>query len=148
MTDAKRSANMRAVRGKDTRPEKIARCAAHSLGLRFRLFRKDLPGRPDLTFPKWRSVLFINGCFWHQHEGCAKSRLPKSNTAFWGSKLSRNVSRDATQLAELSRNGWRVLVLWECEIPNRDAARTKIARWFKKSDLLDQNANVLGSSIF
>jgi DNA mismatch endonuclease (patch repair protein) len=133
VTDAKRSANMRAVRCSNTRPEKIARSAAHSLGLRFRLFRTDLPGRPDLTFPRWRTVLFVNGCFWHQHEGCPKSRLPRTNTDFWQSKLSRNALRDEANFANLSSQGWRVLILWECEIRNVDAARAKIAGWFSLS---------------
>lgn len=126
----KRSANMRAVRGKNTGPELIARRAAHSLGLRFRLFRNDLPGKPDLTFPRFQTVLFVNGCFWHQHANCPKSRLPKSNSFFWAKKLSRNVERDEENYDLLRRSGWRVLTVWECEIPNVQAAKDKISTCF------------------
>src|SRR5258707_9934692 len=94
------------------------RRAAHALGLRYRLFRGDLPGRPDLTFPKWRTVLFVNGCFWHKHMNCPKSRIPKSNSLFWREKLTRNAIRDQENYMVLRNNGWRVLVLWECQIPN------------------------------
>jgi len=102
---------------------------AHALGLRFRLFRDDLPGRPDLTFSKWRTVLFVNGCFWHQHENCPRSRLPKTNAQFWANKLSRNVERDKSNFAALTRNGWRVLIIWECELKQQGIA-TKIRSWF------------------
>jgi DNA mismatch endonuclease (patch repair protein) len=111
-----RSRNMRAVRGKDTKPELAVRSAAHGLGLRFRLFRKDLPGRPDLTFQKWRTVIFVNGCFWHQHGGCRKGALPKSNIEFWKSKLSDNILRDRRNRKELQKRGWRVFVIWECDV--------------------------------
>jgi DNA mismatch endonuclease, patch repair protein len=111
-----RSRNMRAVRGRDTKPELAVRRAAHGLGLRFRLFRKDLPGRPDLTFPKWRTVIFVNGCFWHQHEGCRKAALPKLNVEFWKAKLSENMLRDRRNRTELQRRGWRVFVVWECDV--------------------------------
>jgi DNA mismatch endonuclease (patch repair protein) len=124
-----RSRNMRAVRGKDTKPELMVRSAAHRLGLRFRLFRKDLAGRPDMTFPKWRTVLFVNGCFWHQHEKCKRAKLPATNTLFWSAKLQRNVDRDVSNYKLLKALGWRVLVLWECEINWADASR-KLNQWF------------------
>src|ERR1700735_3133316 len=89
-----RSENMRALRGRNTTPELAVRHAAHRLGLRFRLHRSDLPGKPDLTFAKWRTVLFVNGCFWHQHSGCKKATIPKTNVDFWRAKLSRNGVRD------------------------------------------------------
>jgi DNA mismatch endonuclease (patch repair protein) len=124
-----RSRNMRAVRGKDTKLELVVRRAAHGLGLRFRLHNWDLPGRPDLTFPRWRTVVFVNGCFWHQHEGCPKGVIPKSNTKFWKSKLSGNVERDNRNRVELQKRGWRVFVAWECEVKRFGA--TKIMRdWF------------------
>lgn len=125
-----RSRNMRAVRGKNTRPELAVRRAAHALGLRFRLFRGDLPGRPDLTFPKWRTVLFVNGCFWHQHPGCSRSKLPKTNMAFWKTKLERNAERDRTNYNRLVEQGWRVLLLWECELVQSDVTE-KLKSWFK-----------------
>src|SRR5579871_4774737 len=92
--DAARSANMRAVRAQDTYPELAVRRAAHRLGLRFRLYQRDLPGRPDLTFPRWRTIIFVNGCFWHQHAGCKKAVVPAKNRQFWRAKLRRNVERD------------------------------------------------------
>lgn len=117
-----RSRNMRAVRGKDTKPELAVRRAAHGLGLRFRLFRRDLPGRPDLTFPKWRAVIFVNGCFWHQHAGCSKGVLPKSNVTFWKTKLSDNILRDRRNRLKLQKQGWRVFVVWECDVKRLGAA--------------------------
>lgn len=124
-----RSRNIWAVRGKDTKPELVVRRAAHGLGLRFRLHRKDLPGRPDLTFPRWHTVIFVHGCFWHQHEGCSKGVIPKSHSQFWRSKLSGNVERDNRSRVELQKRGWRVFVAWECEVKRLSA--TKIIRdWF------------------
>lgn len=113
---------MRAVRGKDTKPELAVRRTAHRLGLRFRLFRRDLPGRPDLTFSKWRTVVFVNGCFWHQHSDCPRSKLPKVNNEFWKVKLKRNVVRDQENYARLIQQGWRTLVIWECELAHGDAS--------------------------
>src|ERR1700722_16046667 len=92
--DRRRTANMRAVRAKDTTPELVVRKVAHKLGLRFRLYQGGLPGRPDLTFRKWRTVVFVNGCFWHQHSGCNKATIPNTNRPFWKAKLARNVERD------------------------------------------------------
>ena len=124
-----RSRNMRAVRGKDTKPEMLVRRAAHALGIRFRLFRKDLPGRPDLTFPRFRTVLFVNGCFWHQHPNCSRSVLPKTNVEFWEVKLARNVTRDQSNYDALAKKGWRVIVVWECELVRSDP--TDLLRiWF------------------
>ena len=123
---------MRAVRGRDTKPELVVRRAAHALGLRFRLFQSDLPGRPDLTFPKWRTVLFVNGCFWHHHPDCKRSMLPKTNTKFWRKKLKRNAERDRRNYALLEKEGWRVLVIWECEITCMDVSEI-IKSWFTKA---------------
>lgn len=106
---------MSRVRGKHTKPEWIVRRAAHARGLRFRLHRKDLPGHPDLVFPKYRVALFVHGCFWHRHPGCAKASTPKSRTEFWQGKFDANVARDARGEAELRALGWRVLTIWECE---------------------------------
>jgi len=128
-TDVARSRNMRAVRGSNTKPELAVRRAAHALGLRFRLFRADLPGRPDLTFPKWRTVLFVNGCFWHQHHRCNRSRLPRVNRTFWKQKLKRNVERDKRNYDLLTKLGWRVLVIWECELA-RSNVEEMLKDWF------------------
>lgn len=122
MTDAlspdRRSANMRAIRSKGMKPELIVRKAVHALGHRYRLHRPDIPGKPDLAFIGQRKVIFVNGCFWHQHRDCREGRLPKSNPAYWTPKLARNVARDAENLSHLKAAGWDALTLWECEISN------------------------------
>jgi DNA mismatch endonuclease (patch repair protein) len=123
-----RSANMRAVRGKHTRPELAVRKAAHRLGLRFRLHRKDLPGKPDLVFSKWRTVVFVNGCFWHCHDGCSRAKLPSSNLTFWREKLSSNVERDHRNYRKLTDLGWHVEVIWQCDIPDEASAATALDR--------------------
>ncbi|MBB1178038.1 very short patch repair endonuclease [Pseudomonas sp. FW305-3-2-15-E-TSA4] len=117
LTPARRSANMARIRSKDTKPEMIVRRAAHALGFRFRLHRKNLPGKPDLVFPARKAVIFVHGCFWHQHDAqqCADGRRPKSNTGYWSEKLDRNIARDASAQAALAQAGWRSLVIWECE---------------------------------
>lgn len=107
---------MSSVRTKNTRPEVALRKALHALGLRYWLNRRDLPGSPDLVFPRWGVALFVNGCFWHRHEGCRRATMPSSNVAFWREKFLRNVARDARDIAALRNLGWRVGVVWECEI--------------------------------
>lgn len=107
---------MAAIRGKDTAPEMVVRSIAHRLGYRFRLHRRDLPGKPDLAFPGHRSVVFVHGCFWHQHSSTTcKARPPRSRLEYWLPKLQRNVERDRTNREKLSQQGWRSLVIWECE---------------------------------
>jgi len=118
---------MAAVKSKNTAPEIIARRAAHRLGLRFRIHGRGLPGRPDMVLPKHRTVIFVNGCFWHGHEGCDRSRLPKSNVAFWTEKISRNRLRDSRSRTRLEEMGWRVIILWECEIRTLEAASARIS---------------------
>lgn len=110
-----RSELMRRVRGKDTKPEIVVRRVAFSIGLRFRLHRADLPGRPDLVFPSRRKVVFVHGCFWHRHHGCTRSSTPGSNRDFWIAKFDRNVERDARKERELREAGWDVLIIWECQ---------------------------------
>jgi DNA mismatch endonuclease, patch repair protein len=110
-----RSRNMAKIRSRDTGPEVRVRRAAHALGLRFRLHRRDLPGTPDLVFPRLRVALFVNGCFWHRHEGCAKAYTPKTRIEFWQRKFDANVERDARKHAELTAAGWTPAVIWECE---------------------------------
>ena len=128
VTTLQRSANMRAVRSKDTGPEMLVRRAAHRLGLRFRLYRKDLPGRPDLVFSKGRTVIFVNGCFWHSHSGCARGKPPSSNVTFWREKLGGNVRRDRRNYKALKKLGWHVAVIWQCDVRNEVDAATAIAR--------------------
>lgn len=116
VTKTRRSAIMSAIRGKNTAPEILVRKAAHRLGLRFRLHGRSLPGRPDLVFKKWNTVVFVNGCFWHGHKGCRRAKLPKSRPEFWRRKRRENTRRDAANYARLAETGWRVVVLWECEL--------------------------------
>jgi DNA mismatch endonuclease (patch repair protein) len=106
---------MAQVKSKNTTPEIVVRRAAHALGLRFRLHRADLPGKPDLVFPRWNVAIFVNGCFWHSHEGCSRARIPHSNGSYWKKKLHRNVVRDRENIRSLRKAGWRVIVIWECE---------------------------------
>lgn len=98
----------------------VVRRAAHRLGYRFRLHRRSLPGRPDLVFPSRRAVIFVHGCFWHRHEGCRKTSMPKTRIEFWQAKFARNVERDAQAQERLAAAGWRVLVIWECETAKPD----------------------------
>ena len=110
-----RSWNMSRIRGKDTAPERLVRSALHRAGYRFRLHSEPLPGRPDLVLPKYRTVVFVHGCFWHRHSGCRFAYTPKSRTAFWNAKLDANVKRDRRTARELRGLGWKVITVWECE---------------------------------
>jgi DNA mismatch endonuclease, patch repair protein len=124
-----RSANMRAVRSADTQPEMRVRLIAHRLGYRFRLHRRDLPGKPDLAFPGRRKVIFVHGCFWHQHQGCPRGSVPSSNIDFWSLKLAGNRARDEEQLAAVRKRGWRALVIWECQTKNETRLATRLRRF-------------------
>lgn len=123
----RRSDNMSKVRGRDTKPEVRVRQIAHRMGLRFRLHRKDLPGKPDLVLPRHRLAVFVHGCFWHRHAGCSRASMPSTRREFWEAKFDANVARDARQQAELTSAGWRVLVVWECELKDADALETRIS---------------------
>lgn len=111
-----RSAMMASIRGKNTKPEIIVRRFLHRLGFRFRLHRRDLPGRPDIVLPKYRTVVEVRGCFWHRHEGCPFAYMPQSNREFWEAKLNGNRERDQRNLQELTKLGWRAIEVWECEL--------------------------------
>ena len=113
VSPAVRSRMMAGIRGKNTKPELLLRSELHRLGFRFRLHRQDLPGRPDLVFPKRGAAIFVHGCFWHGHD-CHLFRLPKSRTEFWKEKIAGNVARDQRQIAALKEAGWRVGIVWEC----------------------------------
>ena len=119
----RRSEMMAGIKGRDTKPELVVRRIAHKLGLRFRLHRKDLPGRPDLVFPRRRLVIFVHGCFWHRHDGCRYAYTPKSRIGFWTRKFAENVARDRRNEEALRELGWRVLVIWECTTRNEEAVR-------------------------
>lgn len=116
MTPEQRSRCMAAVKGKDTKPEMIVRKYLFSRGLRYRVQVRKLPGSPDIVLPKYKTVIFVNGCFWHGHEGCRYFRLPKSNVEFWERKISHNKARDISNTAVLNIMGWRVIRVWECDI--------------------------------
>jgi DNA mismatch endonuclease (patch repair protein) len=130
-TPAERSAVMKRVHGKDTQPEMAVRSMVHRLGLRYALHRRDLPGNPDLVLPARGSVIFVHGCFWHGHTCRAGRNRPSSNTDYWIAKLDRNQSRDAANQRRLRSLGWRVLVIWECELKKPERLRARIARFFE-----------------
>jgi DNA mismatch endonuclease, patch repair protein len=121
LSPERRSRLMSRVRSKNTTPELIVRKLVHSLGYRFRLHRRDLPGSPDLVLPKHGSIIFVHGCFWHRHPGCRKASTSSTAVEFWKHKFERNVARDAGNEVTLRRMGWRLLVIWECE--TKDLAR-------------------------
>ena len=110
---------MAAIKGKDTKPEMIVRKYLFSRGLRFRVQVRKLPGNPDIVLPKYKTVIFVNGCFWHGHEGCKYFRLPKSNVEFWKEKIERNIKRDKESTQALFDLGWKVVRVWECELRNK-----------------------------
>ncbi len=112
----KRSWNMSRIKGKDTKPELIVRSLLHKMGYRFRLHKKDLPGKPDIVLPKYQTVIFVNGCFWHRHKNCKYAYQPKSRIDFWEKKFSDTVERDTIKKAELEKLGWKVIIVWECEV--------------------------------
>jgi DNA mismatch endonuclease, patch repair protein len=115
-TKETRSYNMSRIRNKDTKPEFIVRKFLHSCGFRYRLHLKDLPGRPDIVLPKFKSVIFINGCFWHGHEDCKYFVVPKTHTEWWLQKISKNKVHDKEILLKLKHNGWNVFTIFECEL--------------------------------
>jgi DNA mismatch endonuclease (patch repair protein) len=122
---------MRSIRKKDTKAEVTVRRAVHALGYRFRLHRSDLPGSPDLILPRHRKVIFVHGCFWHQHPGCRKATVPRKRVHYWGPKLQRNVARDARVLADLAALGWETLVLWECELLDDKTLRSRLRAFIR-----------------
>jgi DNA mismatch endonuclease, patch repair protein len=132
---------MRLVHSSDTGPEKVVRSLLHGLGFRFRLHRKDLPGNPDIVLPKYSTVVFVHGCFWHRHAGCPRATTPAVNQEYWLPKFERTVKRDRTNVRELQRQGWHVIIVWECELRDRErlAKRLKEAivppRMFDSIDL-------------
>jgi DNA mismatch endonuclease, patch repair protein len=121
---------MAQVKSKDTTPEMNVRRAARALGLRFRLHRADLPGKPDLVFPQWRTALFVNGCFWHSHRNCKRARIPKTNVDYWTEKLLRNTLRDKETVRLLKKSGWRCAVIWECQAKDPDKLNRTLRRLF------------------
>lgn len=112
----KRSEVMSKIRGKNTKPELILRSQLFRQGFRFRIHQKDLPGKPDIVLPKYRTVIFVHGCFWHYHKDCREGRIPSTNSKFWNEKLQRNIAKDKANIKALRKDKWKVFVIWECEI--------------------------------
>ncbi|MDE2849334.1 MAG: very short patch repair endonuclease [Acidobacteriota bacterium] len=133
---AQRSQIMSRIRSEGTKPEIAVRRLTHSLGYRYRLHRKDLPGTPDLVFPSRRKVIFVHGCFWHQHRDCDHMHVPQSNRDYWLPKLRRNAERDSKHERRLAELGWKTLVLWECEVSQGGEALGERIR-----DFLDESAS-------
>ena len=129
LSPIRRSANMSRIRSRDTKPELLVRQLLHRLGYRYRLHRRDLPGIPDLVFPSRRKVIFVHGCFWHQHKRCVDGRPPKSRLEYWLPKLRRNVDRDRENMAKLRISGWTVLKLWECDILNGNKLEQRLLQF-------------------
>lgn len=123
-----RSENMRAIRSKDTKPEMEVRSLVHKLGYRFRLHRADLPGKPDLVFPARCKVIFVHGCFWHAHN-CKSGLTPNTNKDFWSTKLRRNKVRDRKNLELLAELGWKILVIWQCELKDMRLLRRRVKQF-------------------
>ncbi|MCP3400394.1 very short patch repair endonuclease [Bradyrhizobium sp. CCGB20] len=135
LSPERRSENMRRIKSQGMKPEMAVRRIVHSLGYRYRLHRKDLPGRPDLVFGPKRKVIFVHGCFWHGHEreGCLDARRPKSNTGYWNPKLTRNKERDAERIKQLEALGWEVLVIWECETKDETSLRIRLNAFLRRT---------------
>ena len=122
---------MRRIRSKGMKPEMIVRKLAHAMGYRYRLHAKDLPGKPDMVFPARRRVIFVHGCFWHQHaaKGCKIARIPRSNREYWLPKLQRNVERDQAHCRALRRDGWGVMTVWECQTKDTAGLQRRLRRF-------------------
>src|SRR5471032_2063224 len=120
---------MRAVRRSNTAPELIVRQQLHALGYRYRLHRKDLPGTPDIVLPRHKKIILVHGCFWHGHDDCRRAKLPTNNAETWRRKIEANKNRDARNISELSSLGWRILVLWECEVADLSSIRERLSQF-------------------
>ncbi|MFI4940376.1 MAG: very short patch repair endonuclease [Burkholderiales bacterium] len=144
-----RSKNMRAIKNKDTRPEILIRQALHARGLRFRLHVKTLPGTPDIVLPKFKAVVFVNGCFWHGHK-CPLCKIPKTRADFWQTKIKSNHERDIISASKLTAEGWRIAIVWECALKGRqkltfDVLVDRLSQWI--ADPLIQTIEFKGTDI-
>jgi len=128
-----RSWNMSRIRGKDTKPELVVRSILHSLGYRFRLHGKNLPGKPDIVLPRYNTVIFVHGCFWHRHKGCRLTYMPKTHTEFWEAKFSATEKRDRQNKSTLRKLGWSVFTVWECATADREALKPMLIRCLTSS---------------
>ena len=127
-----RSRNMSAIKSKNTKPEIAVRKLLHSMGYRFRLHRKDLPGSPDIVLPKYKTVIFVHGCFWHRHENCKYASNPKTRREFWEKKFKENIERDKKTQEKLKNLGWKTNIVWECEVKNREILILKLEEILRK----------------
>ncbi|MER9697004.1 very short patch repair endonuclease [Mesorhizobium sp. M0133] len=134
ISSEQRSAVMARIRGRDTKPEMIVRRLVHSMGYRFRLHRRELPGSPDLVFSPRRKVVFVHGCYWHRHPACRFAYSPKSNIEFWTRKFEANVARDRRAQEELKHLGWNVLTIWECEAADTERLTKQLAVFLSDAD--------------
>ena len=124
LSPKQRSYNMSRIRSKDTKPEELVRKYLFSKGFRYRKNDARFPGKPDIVLPKYKTVIFVNGCFWHKHEGCKYFVWPKNNAEFWRDKITANVKRDKRNYQLIQQQGWRVLVVWECELRSKEKEQT------------------------
>jgi len=129
LTPERRSENMRNIRAKNTSPEMMVRRIVHRMGFRYRLHVPGLPGKPDLVLTRLKKIIEVRGCFWHQHEGCIDSHVPKSRMEYWRPKLTKNVERDKINQAKLIADGWKILTLWECELRDSEEIRQRLKRF-------------------
>ena len=127
-----RSALLARVRSKDTKPEIIVRRVLHSLGFRYSLHRRDLPGTPDIVFIGRKKAIFVHGCFWHRHDGCSRTTTPKTRTSFWEEKFNKNVVRDRINLTKLGDLGWDTMVVWECETKDTKALALRLVKFIER----------------
>ncbi len=132
LTAERRSENMRRIRSKGTKPELLVRRFVHAQGFRYRLHVANLPGKPDLVFPKLNKVIFVHGCFWHLHKGCREGRIPESRREYWKPKLLKNVERDCSHVAALRTLGWKILVIWECELKDFEQVEKKLLEFLMR----------------
>lgn len=144
LTREQRRRNMSRIRAKDTKPEMLVRSGLHSRGLRFKLHSKDVPGKPDLVFPRFSTVLLVNGCFWHGH-GCSLFKWPKTRASFWREKINSNIERDRHTLAALRESGWRVLVIWECAL--KGTQRRELADVLDTANVYIRESNAMFAEI-
>ncbi len=132
LTPERRSANMRNIRSRDTRPEMIVRRLVHGLGYRYRLHVATLPGKPDIVLSRLQAIIDVRGCFWHQHPGCIDAHIPKSRVEYWRPKLNRNEDRDQENTRIIRKLGWRILVVWECEVKNLPKLSKRILKFLSR----------------
>ena len=146
MTPEQRSRCMAAIKGKDTKPEMIVRKYLFSRGLRYRVNNRKLPGSPDIVLKKYKTVVFIDGCFWHGHEGCKYYRLPKTNVDFWRHKITMNIARDYANGVDLRLAGWKVIRVWECAIKTKAKQEATLESLYQEIIGIDYKSNVYESS--